>query len=230
MGLMSSLGFFHGGFPAAHCIRLFRAFVRPMYEYAAHLTPNTPRIQRAEANLKKKLKETLFGSWAAGHSDGLARLSFIELWDFRRQHLANNLEDRLVRAVKWDEDADAERELTMMRAWKKRTRIADRISRQELARVWNDEEAGRTRTILVDPQGRRPHSCLSLEHSRHRNLYAQWFANRFPCNSPELRETLGRLGEWCLRTLRAAVHEAEWSEYTKRRVARPINIILTHTD
>ena len=47
---------------------------------------------------------------------------------------------------------------------------------------------------------------------------------------PDLQKRLGRLGTWCLHTLKEAADEVTWTEGTTRKVARAINIILTTTN
>ncbi len=62
--LMKSLGMYHGGYNTERCLKLHKAFIRPLREYAIHLSPMSVKVRHKLYELRQELMEKIFGKWA----------------------------------------------------------------------------------------------------------------------------------------------------------------------
>ena len=84
----------------AWCLRMYKALVRPMYEYMIYLVKHDRTVADAVENLEGKLFSSLFGHYASttGRRKRVAKLCRIEPLDARQDYLGLQYMHRIIRA------------------------------------------------------------------------------------------------------------------------------------
>ncbi len=185
--LMQSLGTFHGGYSTERCLKLYKTFIRPLWEYAMHLSPISVKVWHKLYEDRNELMEAIFGKWARQHAQRPSHLCHLEPDKYRRVVLLQKLLSRLEDQRKDFGRGDIESRTLES---KMKEKGAEKVLiRSEIFDEWDKIETQRKIRMPTDNR-RRLNSSLTLKQDRDMNLCSQWFFGRFPRTQIYRKRTL----------------------------------------
>lgn len=196
--------------------RLYLTFIRPVYEYALHLTPLSPRLTAAVLSLEKAFFTAVTNIRKARPAWARSLLRLPDVFQ-RRAILRDKLQER------------AEDEPRISQAGLRRVlaHAQNDVSCRELHELWNKADERMSRK-LPKPPARSPQELLPaafLKRYKHRTLALKWYLHHFPMRPSKVREA-GEQATHALEVLDTLLRLSSLSAWQVGRVEFAIDKIL----
>lgn len=204
--------------------RLYLSFVRPITEYAIHLTSLSPGAQLGYIGLERLFLHTAIGPYFKFVPQGRTLLKQEPL-EYRRRRLRDKLLARL------EENESPEL------AWAPRALRDARNDgeTQSIRQLWEKTEV-KLRRIPIPPR-KKLAPALALSSFMHRSLAVQWYWHRFTRNPTQLLEQLVnrqrpryKAGQQALKTLASLLPRAQLTQPEYQEIKQAIEFITKWTN
>ena len=226
---LRKVGFGRTAFGISLGLRLYKTFVRPMYEFAIYLTPLSRKDEGLISGFESQAIGLLVKGFKRGFMPRLRKILGLQGVRARRAHLREKLRKRLTSKVEDTSTTVTAEEkwvATLDQAERNRDREGEKSSNtlEELSQVWRANEIAYKNKIPVQ-KGCGAIPAMYLKQKSHQAMATHWYLGWFPKRPDVESPNFGSCGKWALTKLKRRLSQRTWKKEEEKEVERLFEIL-----